>query len=52
MKAKNIHKQKNTISKTQYILNENISSQIIRPKSIFIVMGIAIVYILSCYIMH
>lgn len=49
MKVKSIGNQN---QEPTIIMNENISSQIIRPKSILIVMGIAAFYILSCYIMH
>lgn len=49
MKSKSIGKQNH---KPSSIINENISSQIIRPKSILIVMGIVALYILSCYIIH
>lgn len=52
MKIKNTHQQDSVASKSQYILHDNISSQIIKPRNIFIVIAITISYILFCYVLH
>lgn len=50
MKHKQLQTQTGITDNSPVIINENITSQIIRPRQILILMSIMALYIISCYL--